>query len=121
MKRIVLIIATLCLMATGCSQTSSTIKNQNKMKLNIGIITDKITETKAFYTATLVFGITFQTEFYLLLHTPTHDAGLSLLLPNHLCPQPHFHSAFQNQGRYLTIEVDYVDSIYQELKQKGVE
>src|SRR5690606_6566823 len=121
MKRIVLIIATLCLMATGCSQTSSTIKNQNKMKLNVGIITDKLTETKAFYTETLGFGVTFENEFYLLLHTPNHEAEISFLLPNHPSQQPLFHSAFQNQGVYLTLEVDDVDNIYQDLKQKGVE
>lgn len=123
MKRIALILTTLCLMSTGCSQTktSSTIKNQNKMKLNAGIITEKLTETKAFYTETLGFGITFENEFYLLLHTPNHEAEISFLLPNHPSQQPFFQAPFQNQGVYLTIEVDDVDRIYQELKQKGVE
>ncbi len=32
-----------------------------------------------------------------------------------------FQSPFQNKGVYLTIEVDDVDSIYSELKQKGIE
>lgn len=91
------------------------------MKLNAGIVTQKLAETKEFYTKTLGFGVTFENEFYLLLHTPNHEAEVSFLLPNHPSQQPLFQSPFQNQGVYLTIEVDDVDSIYQELKQKGVE
>src|SRR5690606_32498700 len=72
-------------------------------------------------TKTLGFGVTFENEFYLLLHTPNHEAEISFLLPNHPSQQPIFQQPFQNQGVYLTIEVDDVDSIYQELKKKGDE
>ncbi len=91
------------------------------MKLNAGIITSKLGETKEFYTKTLNFGVTFENEFYLLLHTPNREAEISFLLPNHPSQQSLFQQPFQNQGVYLTIEVDDVDSIYQELKGKGVE
>jgi len=121
MKWIVLIMATFCLTANVSSQTSSTTKNQIKMKLNAGIITEKLAETKEFYTKILGFGVTFENEFYLLLHTPDHEAEISFLLPNHPSQQPLFQSPFQNKGVYLTIEVDDVDSIYNELKQKGIE
>lgn len=121
MKRIVLIITTICIMVTSCSQQSSTIKKENKMKLNAGIVTEKLAETKEFYTKTLGFGVTFENEFYLLLHTPNREAEISFLLPNHPSQQPIFQAPFQNQGVYLTIEVDDVDSVYQELKNKGVE
>mgnify|MGYP000747418381 CR=1 FL=1 len=94
---------------------------QNKMKLNAGILTEKLAETKAFYTQTLGFGITFENEFYLLLHTPNKEAEISFLLPNHPSQQPLFHKPFQGQGMYLTIEVEDVDMIYNELKKKGVE
>jgi catechol 2,3-dioxygenase-like lactoylglutathione lyase family enzyme len=90
------------------------------MKLNAGIITSKIAETKAFYTEILDFGVTFENEFYLLLHTPGGAAELSFLLPGHPSQQPLFHHAFQGQGVYLTIEVDDVDQLYNELKKKGV-
>ncbi len=121
MKRIALTITAICLLAMGCSQKNSTIKKENKMKLNAGIITEKLAETKAFYTQTLGFGVTFENEFYLLLHTPNHEAEISFLLPNHPSQQPIFQAPFQNQGVYLTIEVDDVDSIYKKLKDKGVE
>lgn len=91
------------------------------MKLNAGIITPKLAETKAFYTEILGFGVTFENEFYLLLHTPDHQAEISFLLPNHSSQQALFQSPFQNQGVYLTIEVADVDSLYKELKQKNVE
>ncbi len=91
------------------------------MKLNAGIVTPKLTETKEFYTETLGFGVTFENEFYLLLHTPNHEAEISFLLPNHPSQQPLFQSPFQHQGVYLTIEVADVDGLYQELKAKGVE
>lgn len=97
------------------AQTSS------KMKLNAGILTEKLAESKSFYTEKLGFGVTFENEFYLLIHTPDQQAELSFLLPNHPTQQPFFHKAFNGQGMYLTIEVDNVDAIYKEVKEKGVE
>jgi catechol 2,3-dioxygenase-like lactoylglutathione lyase family enzyme len=90
------------------------------MKLNAGIITDKLKESKEFYTNYLGFGVTFENEFYLLLHTPNQQAELSFLLPNHASQQPFFHPSFKGEGVYLTIEVEDVDSIYQLLISKGV-
>lgn len=100
----------------------SQVKNQAvNMKLNAGIITPKLAESKAFYTGILNFGVTFENDFYLLLHTPDHSAELSFLLPNHPSQQPLFHKPFSGQGVYLTIEVDDVDKLYEDLKKKGVD
>jgi catechol 2,3-dioxygenase-like lactoylglutathione lyase family enzyme len=113
-------LALACLTANAFSQSGSTSKNQNKMKLNAGVITTKLAESKAFYTKHLGFGVTFENEFYLLLHTPNKEAEIRFLLPNHPSQQPFFHKPFLGQGMYLTIEVDDVDSIYNDLKKKGV-
>lgn len=91
------------------------------MKLNAGILTEKLTETRAFYTEILGFGVTFENEFYLLLHTPDRQAELSFLLPYHSTQHPFFHRPFMGQGMYLTIEVDDVDTIYNDLIYKSVE
>lgn len=91
------------------------------MKLNGGIVTEKIAESKKFYTGILGFGVTFENEFYLLLHTPNHEAEISFLLPNHPSQQPLFHKPFTGEGMFLTIEVEDVDKVYKELKEKGVE
>ncbi|WP_422351820.1 VOC family protein [Flagellimonas sp.] len=90
------------------------------MKLNAGIITEKLQETKNFYTEILDFGIRFENEFYLLLHTPNHSGEISFLQPDHPSQKPIFQSAFNGKGVYLTIEVEEVDEVYQQLKNKGV-
>ncbi|WP_211340793.1 VOC family protein [Sediminibacterium goheungense] len=120
MKRILTFITLACLTANSFCQSSSIIQKQNKMKLNAGVITTKLAESKAFYSNNLGFGVTFENEFYLLLHTPNHEAEISFLLPNHPSQQTLFHKPFLRQGMYLTIEVDDVDSIYNKLKSKNV-
>ncbi len=64
--------------------------------------------------------MSFENEFYLLLHTPSKEWEISFLLPNHASQQPLFQQAFTGQGVYLTIEVDEVDKVYKELRNKGV-
>lgn len=90
------------------------------MKLNAGFVTAKLAATKTFYIQHLGFGVTFENDFYLLLHTPGRESEISFLLPNHPSQQPIFQPPFQGQGAYLTIEVEEVDKIYQALKAKGV-
>ena len=90
------------------------------MKLNAGIITEKLAESKDFYTQVLQFGVTFENDFYLLLHTPNNEAEISFLLPNHPSQQPLFQKPFTQQGVYLTIEVENVDDYYYKLKEQGV-
>jgi uncharacterized glyoxalase superfamily protein PhnB len=121
MKTFLIAFALVYLSVNALSQTNSTIRNQYKMKLNAGIVTEKLSETKAFYTKILNFGVTFENEFYLLLHTPNKEAEISFLLPNHPSQQPLFQKHFTGQGMYLTIEVEDVDKVYSEIKKKGVE
>ncbi|KAA0992585.1 glyoxalase [Dyadobacter sp. UC 10] len=121
MKRLAILSILLCLGANVFSQNNPSTKTQRKMKLNAGIITAKMAETKEFYTKKLGFGVTFENEFYLLLHTPGKESEISFLLPDHPTQQPLFHKPFQGQGTYFTIEVKDVDSLYKELKKKGVE
>lgn len=90
------------------------------MKLNAGIITEKLKETKKFYTEILDFGVSFENEFYILLHTPNHSSEISFLLPNHPSQQPIFQTAFNGKGMYLTIEVENVNLVYEQLKNKGI-
>jgi len=88
------------------------------MKLNAGIITEKLQETKKFYLEVLDFGVSFENEFYLLLHTPNHSAEISFLQPNHPSQKAIFQSAFNGKGVYLTIEVKDVDKVYKKLKER---
>lgn len=99
---------------------SPNAQTTNKMKLNAGIITEKLQETKKFYTEVLDFGVSFENEFYLLLHTPDQSEEISFLLPDHPSQKPIFQSPFNGKGVYLTIEVENVDEVYKLLKEKGV-
>lgn len=110
----------ICLNKAAYAQPHSLTKKQIKMKLNAGIVTPKLAETKDFYTEYLGFGVTFENEFYLLMHTPDQQAEISFLLPDHPSQQPLFHKAFNGQGMYLTIEVEDVDQMYHDLKKKGI-
>lgn len=116
-----MILAFVFLTVTAFSQTNVKDKNKMKMKLNAGIVTSKLTESKKFYADVLGFGVTFENEFYLLMHTPDKSAEISFLLPEHPTQQPLFHKSFKGEGMYLTIEVTDVDKIYNDLKKKGVE
>lgn len=91
------------------------------MKLYAGVVTSKMEESKAFYSELLDFGVTFENDFYLLMHTPNQQAEISFLLPDHPSQQPLFQDAFQGKGLFLTIEVEDVDQKYKELKEKGAD
>lgn len=90
------------------------------MKLNVGVITEKLIESKEFYTNVLDFGVSFENEFYLLLHTPDKSTEISFLKPNHPSQKPIFQSPFNGKGVYLTIEVEDVDKVYELIRSKGV-
>ena len=106
-----------CLWGNSCYAQTKSISD---MKMNAGIITERFQETKAFYTEKLHFGITFENEFYLLLHTPNKQAELSFLKPQHPSQQALFQPAFAGQGVYLTIEVEKVDDWYAQLQEAQV-
>ena len=121
MKHTFLLMAYVLLSFSNYAQSDSLTLKTNKMKLNAGIVTSKLAETKDFYTKYLDFGITFENDFYLLLHTPGHGSEISFLLPDHPSQQALFHKPFKGQGMYITIEVDNVDAVYKNVKAKGVE
>ncbi len=98
----------------------STPEIKNNMNLNAGIISYKMDETKKFYSEVLGFGITFENDFYLLMHTPDQSASISFLLPNHPMQENIFQAPFQGKGVYLTIEVEDVDMMFNAVKNKGV-
>jgi catechol 2,3-dioxygenase-like lactoylglutathione lyase family enzyme len=116
MKKLVIIIAVVSVYTTAYCQS----KKSTTMKLNAGIVTPKMAESKTFYTSILGFSITFENEFYVLLQAPGKGGEISFLLPDHPSQQPLFHRTFAGQGVYLTIEVDNLDEIYEKIKEKNV-
>ncbi len=90
------------------------------MRLNAGIITRKLQESKVFYTEVLGFGITFENEWFALLHTPDKSTEIGFLLPSLSSQKPIFQTEFTGKGVYLTVEVDEIDKVYEQLKARGI-
>jgi catechol 2,3-dioxygenase-like lactoylglutathione lyase family enzyme len=92
------------------------------MRLNTGIITDKLEETKSFYVNKLGFTIVWEADWFILLATPNGSDTISFLLPNHPTQElSNFRQSFNGKGVYLTIEVDDVDLYFKEVKKSGVD
>ncbi|PZR27471.1 MAG: glyoxalase [Citrobacter freundii] len=90
------------------------------MKLNAGIITTKLTETKKFYQDVLGFGVRFESDWFILMHTPDGNDEIAFLLPDHPSQAAIFKPAFGGKGIFLTIEVDDVDAEYRRIKELNV-
>lgn len=124
MKKLVIIlgiiigIASMLVAYTASAQTQP--KTTHTMKLNAGIVTSKLKESRDFYIRVLNFGVTFENDFYMLLHTPGHQAEVAFLLPDHASQQPLFQPAFAGKGMFFTIEVADVDAEYKRIKALGV-
>jgi len=88
----------------------------SSMKLNTGFITNKLKETSDFYQHVLQFGISFENDFYILMHTPDQQAQLAFLLPNHPGQQKLFQPAFGGEGAFITIEVPDADAEYKRIQ-----
>lgn len=105
---------------TATPPPSSSIKKE-RMKLNAGVVTAKLAESKEFYQRVLNFGVTFENDFYVLMHTPDQQTSFAFLLPNHPTQQPIFQPAFAGKGMFLIIEVEDADAEYKRIKDLGVE
>ncbi|OSZ81654.1 glyoxalase [Chitinophagaceae bacterium IBVUCB2] len=89
------------------------------MKLNAGIITTKLQETKQFYLQTLNFTVKFENEWFILLQTPDGNDQLAIMQSDHPSQQKIFQPAFSGKGIFLTIEVDDVNAEYERIKKSG--
>ena len=96
-----------------------TLNEARKMKVFSGIITEKLKESKEFYTKTLGFTVTFENDFFLLMESPSGEGRFSFLLPNHPSQQPIFQPAFNGKGAYITLEVEDADAEYKRIKKLG--
>lgn len=89
------------------------------------IITPAWAEARDFYVQHLGFHVVFEADWYVQLHAPRVDGGIPLALafmsPD-LSSQPSLlRSAFNGQGMIIMIEVNDVDSLYQQLQGAGSE
>ena len=81
--------------------------------------TDKITESRDFYTRYFDFEVTFEADWYVSLKSSQNPAyELALLDYRH----PSLPEAYQKpaQGVLINFEVENVDIVYEELKEAGL-
>ena len=91
------------------------------MRLNAGIITDKLQETRKFYTEKLGFKTVWDSDWFILLSTPDGADTISFLVPNHSSQTlTNFRKPYSGVGVFLTIELDDVDSYYEQIIKKGI-
>ena len=106
------------------SKTKTTPKTSpapmQTVKFNAGIITPKVRESKEFYTRYLGFGVTFENDWFVLLHSPGGGSSISFLLPEQAAQRPIFRPAFGGRGVFLTVEVPDVDAEYRRIRDLGV-
>ncbi|HMV08403.1 MAG TPA: VOC family protein [Cyclobacteriaceae bacterium] len=120
MKKFILIVGILVAALALFMSGKVSAQTNTSMRMNAGIITARLQETKTFYTSKLGFTVVFENEFYLLLQTPGGNDQISFLLPNHPTQQRVFQMAFGGSGVYLTIEVHDVDAVYKQIQALGV-
>ncbi len=92
------------------------------MRLNAGIITAKLEETKNFYVGKLDFQIVWEADWFILLATPNRQDTISFLIPDHPTQEiSNFQKPFTGNGLYITIEVENVDLYYEKVQKAGIE
>jgi len=96
------------------------IKKSVTMKLNAGIVTPRLQESRDFYSGVLGFEVVFESDWYILMHSPGGQSQLAFLQPEHPSQDTLFKPAFAGQGMFLTIEVPDVDAVYERIKAMGV-
>ena len=71
------------------------------MKMNAGIITPNIQETKQFYVENLGFKVIWEAEWFILLRTPEGDSDISFLLPGLESQAPIFQKPFRGAWKVM--------------------
>lgn len=87
------------------------------MKLNPGIVTRRLAESKAFYLG-LGFELVFENDWYVLLQLNGQE--LAFMQPELGFQKPVFQREYAGCGLWLTIELDDVDAAFEKAKASGV-
>ena len=82
------------------------------MKMNrlVPIVsTEKLEESKEFYTKHFDFQVLFANDWYVQLESKNKSAQIAFVMPNHKTQPPIFQTGFDGNGMFYTIEVDDAD------------
>ncbi len=85
------------------------------------VSTEKLSDSKDFYTKYLQFQILFENDWYALLESQDKSLQIAFVMPNHESQPSIFQSRFEGNGIFYTLEVDNVDQEFDRLKITGME
>lgn len=83
-----------------------------------GIVTNKLRESKEFYTKILVFSVKFENEWFVLLERDGRE--LAFMQPDLEFQNQVFRGEYGGKGLWLTVEVGDVKTEYERIKNLGV-
>jgi len=86
------------------------------MKMNPGIVTRHLAESKAFYQR-LGFELVFENDWYVLL--TLNGQELAFMRPDLEFQKPIFRPEYSGHGLWLTFELDDVDAAFEKAKANG--
>ena len=87
------------------------------MKLNPGIVTQYLAESKAFYQR-LGFELVFESDWYVLLQLNGQE--LAFMRPDLGFQKPIFQREYSGHGLWLTVELDDVDAAFEKARANGI-
>ncbi|MCU0401695.1 MAG: VOC family protein [Algoriphagus sp.] len=89
--------------------------------LQLGIITEKLIESKEFFQKWLGWQVKFESEWFLLLsHPEKEDREIAFMLPNQAAVRKsYFQRPYSGKGIWLIIESEDIESLYENFVQAG--
>ena len=86
----------------------------------IGIVTDKIIESRDFYTKHFAYTINHEKTDFICLHSPDGKRSLGFISPSQAESSSILSQPFSGQGIYLTFSVPDADASLEYFRQNGV-
>lgn len=87
------------------------------MKIWTGIVTDKIQESKDFYTRFFSCNVLYDSEWFILLELGGGELGF--LLPSMPQQDPRFQTPSSGTGLFIVVDVEDVDAEFDRMREMG--
>lgn len=85
------------------------------LKINVGIVTPFLKESKDFYTANFGLTVKFETDWFVLLETQ-QASEIAFMLPGIESFHPLFRNKYADAGLWLTFNVSNIENEYRRIK-----
>lgn len=90
------------------------------MKFWTGVVTDKVVESKEFYTRTFGCEVVYEGDDHWFVLLRLGESELGFMKPGMDFQARLFRPAFQGQGIWIAVDVENVDEEYQRLQSLGI-